>query len=247
MVVALLLLAACSSVRGEEPPDLRVPTPYAADRRLGSAARIALSAKRLPAVKELYATAGVKWPPSDLLLRIYKAEGQLEAWAGNGGALRRVATYGICYASGGLGPKRREGDLQVPEGFYTLDLYNPASDYHLAMRVSYPNRSDRILGDPKHPGSAIMIHGDCVSIGCVAMSDERIEEIWQMATAVRDQGKTVQVHMLPARDLDALIASGKSPEYAAFWRNLAEGDAIFRREARAPVVSVAPDGRYTFR
>jgi murein L,D-transpeptidase YafK len=229
-------------------PAIRAPTAYSASRSLSSTARVALSAKRLPTVQALFAAAGVVWPPSALLLRVYKAQGELEVWAAPARQrLTRVATWGICAQSGDLGPKRREGDGQVPEGFYTVALFNPASSYHLSMRVSYPNRSDRVLSDKQHPGGDIMIHGDCVSIGCIAMSDERIEELWQIATAVRDQGETVDVEILPSRDLAGLIAEGAYPQHTAFWQNLAEGDTIVREQGRVPSFTVGEDGRYIFR
>lgn len=228
-------------------PSIRYPTDYTASRSLSSTSRVALSGKRRPTVQALFDEAGVHYPPTSLLLRAYKAEGELEVWAADKGPLTKIANWGICAASGELGPKRREGDWQVPEGFYTLDIYNPYSSYHLSVRVSYPNASDRVRGTAGHLGGDIYIHGDCASIGCLAMSDERIEELWQIVTAVHDQGKTVYVHMLPTRDIEGTIASGQYPQHAAFWTNLLEGDAIFRKELRVPVVSFAKDGKYLFR
>lgn len=235
-------------------PALRLPTDYSASRSLAAASRIALADKRRPVVEALFAAAGVRYPPSAGLFRVFKSEGELEVWAGpatdaagQAQALAHVATWQICAQSGGLGPKRREGDGQVPEGFYTIELFNSLSAYHLSMRVSYPNASDKVLSDRDHPGGDIMIHGDCVSIGCLAMSDERVEELWEIATAVRDRKGTVQVQILPSRDLAALIASGAYPAEQAGWANLAEGDAIFQAEHRAPIVSVDAGGRYHFR
>lgn len=236
------------------PLDLRLPTDYSASRSLSAASRIALSAKRRPVVEALFDAAGVTYPPSAALFRVFKAEGELEVWAGPSAtagaatpALMRVATWRICAQSGDLGPKRREGDGQVPEGFYTIDLFNSLSAYHLSMRVGYPNASDKVLSDRDRPGGDIMIHGDCVSIGCLAMTDERIEELWDIATAVRDRKGVVRVHILPARDLAGLLASAEHPDQHALWANLAEGDAIFQAEHRAAVVSVDAAGRYHFR
>lgn len=230
------------------PPNrIRLPTDYEASHSLSGSARVGLSAKRRPTVQALFADAGVDYPPSSLLIRAYKAENELDVWAAGTGQLKKVATWGICAASGDLGPKRMEGDWQVPEGFYTLDIYNPVSSYHLSMRVSYPNVSDRVLGAAGHLGGDIYIHGYCASIGCLSMSDERIEELWQIATSVKDQGKTVYVHILPSRDIEATIAAGHYPQHTEFWRNLEEGDAIFRKELRIPVVSFAKSGQYLFR
>jgi murein L,D-transpeptidase YafK len=199
-------------------------------------------------VKGLFAAAGVSFPPAQILLRAFKQESQLELWAASGATdkLALVATYGICAASGELGPKRKQGDQQVPEGFYTLSAYNPASRYHLAMQVSYPNYSDRLLGDKRDPGSEIMIHGRCASVGCLAMSDERIQELWVATTALRNLGGVVHVHVFPARDLGALLASEEQKEHHAFWANLKEGLDSFEARRRLPLVRVKADGRYEF-
>src|SRR4051812_28702290 len=149
------------------------------------------------------AAAGVAWPPEELYLRAFKHERELEVWAGaRGKQLTKVKTYPFCAASGELGPKRQEGDLQVPEGFYTIDLFNPTSTFHLSMRVSYPNESDRILG--RRPlGGAIMVHGNCVSIGCIAIQDDPIEELYVMTLDARAKmGRQVPIHIFPRR-LDA--------------------------------------------
>lgn len=230
------------------PADLRRPTAWRS-RAEAPATRVAeAEAAQRHVVEGLFAQAKVSFPPAQVLLRAFKQEGQLELWAASGAAdkLSLVATYGICAASGELGPKRKQGDHQVPEGFYTLSAYNPASRFHLAMQVSYPNLSDRALGDRKDPGSEIMIHGRCVSVGCLAMSDERIQELWIATTALRNLGGVVHVHIFPARDLAALLADGERAEHHAFWRNLKEGLDLFEARRRLPQVRVEPDGRYRF-
>ncbi|MEM9694822.1 MAG: L,D-transpeptidase family protein, partial [Myxococcota bacterium] len=171
-------------------------------------------------------------------------ENELEVWArGFRQRFVPVARYGICYASGELGPKRKQGDLQVPEGFYTLPWFDPASRYHLAMLVSYPSRSDKVWGDRVDPGDGIMIHGSCVSVGCISMSDARIEELWTMARA---SPKPIRVHMFPARDMGALLDDPKWSRHHAFWRNLDEGKRYFETHRRLPRVRVDNHGRYRF-
>jgi len=204
--------------------------------------------RRQAVVEKLYADAGVGFPPRQLLLRGFKKENRVEVWAATdkSGPLTHVTTYEICYASGKLGPKRREGDSQVPEGFYHIGYYNAASAFHLSMQVSYPNQSDRILGDRRAPGSAIMIHGDCASIGCISLSDERTEEIWVMAAATRRYGTTIYVHLLPSRDMAGLLAAGAYPQHRQFWLNLKEGDDKFRQNKIIPTVRVNRSGRYLF-
>ncbi len=192
--------------------------------------------RRRGTVEALFARAAVPFPPARLLLRVYKQDRALEVWAAGGGArpLRLVATYEICAQGDELGPKRRQGDSQTPEGFYTLDFYNWRSTYHLAMRVSYPNRLDRQL---RRTGGAIMIHGDCASIGCVAVTDERIEELWVMADAARKRAP-VAVHIFPARDLAALIAGTDDAGLRRFWRDLKAGHDAFEAGHRLPRIGV---------
>jgi hypothetical protein len=235
----------------EENPPVRRVSAWYADRALGGVARMeAAQRAREGLVRELFAQAGASFPPAQLLLRAFKRERRLEVWAESRLAepFRHVTTYQICFASGRLGPKRRQGDGQVPEGFYTLGYLNPSSPYHLAMLVTYPNESDRILGDKHDPGGEIMIHGDCVSAGCLAMSDERIEELWVMATSVlwRIGGK-VHVHILPSRDMEQLLGSSLMPEHHELWANLKEGLDAFEREKRLPRIEIDRVGRYHFR
>lgn len=206
------------------------------------------------AIAALFAAAGVAYPPPELFLRAFKHERELEVWAGaKGQPLTKVKTYPFCAASGELGPKRQRGDLQVPEGFYTIDLFNPWSDYHLSIRVSYPNTSDRLLGG-KDPGGAIMVHGDCVSIGCIAIEDGPIEELYVMTLdAKAKMGRNVPIHIFPRRlDAEGLAALEKHPgataELLAFWKGLAPGWQAFEETRRPPQVSVDPKtGAYRVR
>ncbi len=197
-------------------------------------------------VQKLFSDAGVAFPPGDLVLVGYKKERDVEVWAAAkaGGKLEHIATYKVCYASGGLGPKRREGDYQVPEGFYELDYYNSHSLFYLSMRVNYPNASDRKLGKKGSLGGDIMIHGNCVSIGCLAMTDERIQELWIMAKAMDDRQKRVAVYLFPTRDMDTLIAGEASVELKEFWTNLNQGLKLFAAQKRRLKVRVDEKGMY---
>jgi len=225
--------------------DVRPPTEWRGDRRTGGEARIAHARNTKGAlVKQLFEDAGVAFPADRVLFRVFKEEAELEVWAGGRDSdLALVATYGICAASGGPGPKRREGDLQVPEGFYKIGYYDPTSAFHLAMLVDYPNASDKIRGGPQ-PGGDILIHGSCASIGCMAMSDERIDEIFFVGWSAFMKGRPVDVHIFPARDLDALLADQKYAEHHAFWREIKVGHDAFEKARRIPVVTIASDGRY---
>ncbi|MCP3143181.1 L,D-transpeptidase family protein [Pyxidicoccus xibeiensis] len=209
--------------------------------------RVAAARKaRTPAVAALFKSAGVAWPPEQMYLRAFKHEKELEVWAGpKSGPLVKVKTYPFCYASGELGPKRRQGDLQVPEGFYTIDLFNPYSDYHLSMRVSYPNAADRFhSGRGVDPGGAIMVHGNCVSIGCIAIQDEPIEELYLMVLDTHAKTKrNVPIHLFPRR-LDAgglkALEQGRpaTDPLVAFWRSLQPAYAHFEESRRVPVTSI---------
>lgn len=130
---------------------------------------------------------GIAYPPERLALVGLKAERVLEAWASAGQEWRRLRTYPVLAASGGPGPKRREGDLQVPEGVYRLTHFNPNSSYHLSIRVDYPNEDDRLAAAAEGRvdlGGDIYIHGRAVSIGCLAIGDEGIEELYLLLSDV---------------------------------------------------------------
>jgi hypothetical protein len=190
---------------------------------------------RLPIVKQLFAAAQVEFPPGQMLLRAFKKERELEVWASTGqlGPLVLVATYEICGLSGVLGPKRREGDRQVPEGFYKIQYLWPNSSYfHLEMKIGYPNDLDRHLGDqtPEGPGGDIMIHGTCGSAGCLAVGDERVEELWTMASAFHGGDRRIHVHIFPARDIAALLRDLAYARHHPFWANLLEGFDRFERD-----------------
>jgi murein L,D-transpeptidase YafK len=202
--------------------------------------------------------AGVAWPPKEVFVRAFKAGGDgrtggtVEVWAGDGtGPLARVLSHPVCRLSGVPGPKRREGDLQVPEGYYTISALNPKSSYHLSLRVDYPNASDRVRGrrlDAAAPlGGDIMVHGNCVTIGCIPIEDEPIEEVYLMAAEVFGK-RPVPIHIFP-RPLDdaglqALLADAPSEEHRALWEELAVGYRAFEKTRRVPAIRVAADGRY---
>lgn len=204
-------------------------------------------------VAALFKSAGVAFPPAQLYVRAFKHERELEVWAGpKSGPLVKVKTYPFCAASGELGPKRRQGDLQVPEGFYLLDMFNPGSTYHLSMRVNYPNAADKRFGGPGIDlGGNIFVHGSCVSIGCIAIQDEPIEELYLMV--LDTYGRTrrhVPIHIFPRRlDEAGLAALGKSRSsddpLMVFWKSLQPAYTYFEQARYIPVTSVdAKTGAY---
>jgi murein L,D-transpeptidase YafK len=196
-------------------------------------------------LKKLFADAGLTYPPDELYLRAFKEEKELEVWSGpRGKPLKLIKSYPICAASGELGPKREEGDLQVPEGFYEIRSFNPTSNFHLSMEVSYPNASDKILGTKGKLGSLIYLHGNCASIGCIAITDEPAEQVYLMATDAKL--RRLPIHIFPKRlDEAGLKAVEKNPHYE-FWKQLQPGYLLFERSHRPPVVKVdAKTGAYT--
>jgi murein L,D-transpeptidase YafK len=228
--------------------DVRMPTEWLADLRWSGSERVAhAKVAKEATVRELFDRAGVAYPPKDVLFRAFKDVAELEVWAGDGsGPLALVATYGICAASGELGPKRREGDLQVPEGFYQIGYYHPTSAYYLAAQINYPNASDRRRGGP-NPGGDILMHGRCASIGCISMTDERIEEIYLVGWAAFREGRPTHFHIFPSRDFDALLADPKWSMHHDFWREIRVGFDAFEADKRLPDVRIDAEGRYVLR
>ena len=248
-----LIVAGCGFMGGPaeeagEPPLISYTERDLPDSMSGSERNARAFREKDAVVKKLFADAEVKFPPRQLLLRGFKAERHLEVWAASEReeALTHVATYEVCYASGDAGPKRRQGDGQVPEGFYHLDYFNQRSRFHLSFRVNYPNKSDKALGYKPNLGDAIMIHGDCVSIGCLAMSDERIEELWVMTRTMNKLKRKVYVHLFPTRDMEGLLEQESDSRHAAFWRNIKKGYDWFEEKKTLPSVRVDRRGRYSF-
>jgi murein L,D-transpeptidase YafK len=144
----------------------------------------------------------LNWPPSAIFFRAFKYDRVFEVWVRDDsvGKFKFFKAYNICMQSGTMGPKRMEGDYQVPEGFYHINDFNPKSNYHLSMGINYPNASDRVLSDSLNPGSNIYIHGNCVSVGCIAMGDYPIEELYFMASTAKAQGQDfIPVHIFPVK------------------------------------------------
>jgi murein L,D-transpeptidase YafK len=202
-------------------------------------------------IRNSYHAVAVDYP-GEVFLRWLKREAALELWARNSGRrFRLVATYPILASSGTPGPKRREGDKQVPEGFYEIDRFNPQSSFYLSLGLNYPNASDLVLSDREKPGSDIFIHGSDVSIGCAPLGDDAIEEVYLAALDAREHGqKEIQVHVFPDRmsgpewERFATDEIARRPELAAFWAQLRPGFEYFEQHRTLPKITVGNDGRY---
>lgn len=196
-------------------------------------------AAQTQSLKTAMAEKGLKLG-SPVYLRLTKEPAQLTAYISDDlGAFKPFRTWPVCSVSGGLGPKTQEGDGQAPEGFYTVKpaQMNPASRYHLSFNIGYPNALDQANG---RTGSFLMVHGGCVSIGCFAMTDAVIEEIWTLMQAAYEGGQTsVDVHIFPFPMTDANLVTHAASEHAAFWASLAPAWSGFEDTARVPRVTVS--------
>jgi murein L,D-transpeptidase YafK len=183
---------------------------------------------------------------SPILLRIYKEEAELQVWKQTReGRYVHLKTYPICRWSGELGPKVKEGDRQAPEGFYAItpELMNPHSNYHLAFNLGFPNAFDTSLG---RTGAFLMVHGDCSSRGCYAMTDEQISEIFALAREAFDGGQLAfQVQAFPFHMTAQNLASHRNSPHLSFWRMLKEGSDHFEMTGLEPKIDVCGQ-RYIF-
>jgi len=183
---------------------------------------------------------------SPILVRIFKEEAELEIWKQDAeGRFALLKTYPICRWSGELGPKVKEGDRQAPEGFYTITpgQMNPSSNYYLAFNLGFPNAYDRAND---RTGAFLMVHGDCSSAGCYAMTDEQIQEIYALGRDSFLGGqKSFQVQAYPFRMTPLNMARHRNNPYMAFWRMIKEGNDHFEVTKAEPHVDVC-DKRYVF-
>jgi murein L,D-transpeptidase YafK len=151
-------------------------------------------------LKQEFEGKGLVWPARYMYLRSFKYDSKLEVWVKSEKSekYKLFKTYKVCALAGNFGPKRFEGDYQVPEGFYYLNQFKPNSNYHMALGVNYPNPSDRVLSDPVKPGAEIFIHGSCVTVGCIPLTDPIIEELYVLAAITRNAGQDyIPIHVMP--------------------------------------------------
>jgi len=182
---------------------------------------------------------------SPIFIRIFKETKELEVWVQDQHVFKHFKTYKICNFAGGFGPKQKQGDKQSPEGFYrvTPGRLNPYSSYHLSFNLGYPNQYDQQFG---RTGGALMIHGNCGSRGCYAMTDERIEEIYALVEAsLRNGQRYVPVHAFPFKLTENKLEKHKESQWYTFWKNLKKGYDYFE-ERRFPPVVMTGDREYVF-
>ena len=208
---------------------------------------------RADSLKKGFAAMKISWPPQSLYIRCFKFDQLMEVWVKGEDKkqYRLFKTYAICMQIGNTGPKRKEGDLQIPEGFYYINEFNPNSNYHLSLGLNYPNASDEILSDSLHPGGEIFIHGNCVSIGCLAINDLPIEELYVLATYAIAAGQDfIPVHVFPVkynekRSIEYLQQSIKDDlPLRQFAYKLKEAFDLFNEKKQLPLILVNPKGEY---
>lgn len=209
--------------------------------------------KKEDTLQKQFAAKGLKWPAKFVYIRSFKYDSQMEVWVKNEikDPFQLFKTYKICALAGTLGPKRMEGDYQVPEGFYYINEFNPKSTYYLSLGINYPNASDQLLSDSLRPGSEIYIHGSCVTVGCIPMTDQQIDELYILAAYAKNLGQDfIPVHIFPVR-----FDVKRSVDYL---NNLAKDDAglkkfaarmedafdYFEKYRQLPVVEINEKGDY---
>ncbi len=173
-----------------------------------------------------------------MFVRIYKRSFELEVWIKRESRFERFATYPICYFSGNLGPKLRTGDWQSPEGIYQIGAgqLNPHSRWHKAFNLGFPNRYDESHG---RTGSFLMVHGGCSSVGCYAMTNPAVDDIFRLARAALSGGQAViQVQALPFRMTAEALALRVDHKYASFWAELKAVSDAFEASQIPPSVAV---------
>jgi murein L,D-transpeptidase YafK len=204
-------------------------------------------------LKKQFSEKKLVWPPQALYVRSFKYDRQLEVWVKGSRKepFKLFKSYKVCMQSGAMGPKRMEGDYQVPEGFYYINEFNPNSNYHLSLGLNYPNASDKVLSDSIRPGGEIYIHGNCVSTGCLPISDLPMEELYVLASYAKSQGQDfIPVHIYPVKyavkkSFDYLAEATKNNQLLQqFAIRLKEAYDYFEEKKQLPVIMVAKNGNY---
>lgn len=209
--------------------------------------------KREDTLQKQFKQKKLKWPANYMYIRSFKYDSQLEIWVKDNiqDTFQLFKTYKVCALAGTLGPKRIEGDYQVPEGFYYINEFNPKSSYHLSLGINYPNSSDRILSDVQRPGGDIYIHGSCVTVGCIPVTDPQIEEIYILSAHAKNQGQDfIPVHIFPIRFnvkrsqdyLNNLMFN--NPSLKPFTAKLEEAYEYFETFRQLPVIATDDKGQY---
>ena len=204
-------------------------------------------------VESMLNSAGVNSENYDIYLRAFKFEDELEVWVKNKDSLayNYLCSYKFCSNVGLLGPKREQGDFQIPEGVYYINKFNPESNFHLSLQVSYPNKADSLNGVKYNLGGLIFIHGGCNTIGCIPITDDKIKELYVLCVKAKENGEEkIPIHIYPAKltDENMLILEDwiGNQNLLNFWRSMKRSYDIFEVSKRIPRTVISNRGEYFF-
>lgn len=188
----------------------------------------------------------------NIYIQGFKFEQKLKVWAKNksDNAFQLVKEYDFCRLSGDLGPKRKYGDYQVPEGFYHINVFNPSSSFLLSLGINYPNKSDKILGESKNLGGDIYIHGSCVTIGCIPITNDKIQELYILCVEAKNNGQSnIPVTIFPAELTENKFGTLKEKyesdnDKLNLWTDLEKAYSYFETNKKLPDVQFLKTGRH---
>ena len=224
---------------------------FKADQKRYKRVRQAYSYKATT-VEKLLTENKIDIDKSNIYLRAFKKEKVIELWGKNKSdeEYKLIKKYDICASSGEIGPKRKQGDYQVPEGFYFIDRFNPYSNFYLSLGLNYPNKSDRILGLKGKLGGDIFIHGNCVTIGCLPITDDKIKELYLICVEAKNNGQNkIPVTIFPTELTDSVFAELKAKyssdtDKIGLWTDLKKGYNIFNETKKLPTIKFLSSGRH---
>lgn len=209
---------------------------------------------KLASMQALLRSKNINPEGFEVYFRAFKLSESFEVWVKDVKSEHFVLLkkYPFCTGSGVVGPKRRQGDMQVPEGCYEIDRFNPWSNFHLSLGIDYPNASDRKLSPYGNLGGDIFIHGNCVTIGCIPLTDDKIKEVYVLAVEAKNNGQqSIPVHIFPWELTDRKLEwlqkmFPQSKKNHALWKNLQEAYVAFEAERKVPQHRIGSDGYYDF-
>lgn len=224
---------------------------FKSDQKRYSRVRVAYAEKE-QIMLDLLKAKGIETKNLQIYLRAFKFGKKIELWAKNSSddKYQLIKEYKVCRTCGKLGPKRQQGDMQIPEGFYFIDRFNPSSNYHLSLGLNYPNKSDQILGTKGKLGGDIFIHGSCVTIGCLPITDDQIKELYLFCIEAKNSGQSkIPVHIFPTvlsnKNINVLKEKySKDSDKLILWNSLEEAYNQFNKTKQMPKVRFLNDGKH---
>ncbi len=205
--------------------------------------------EKFSSIETLLMAAGLELNNLQIFIRIFKQDQLLEIWGKkkNDTTFKLINTYPLCAISGLPGPKRLQGDGQMPEGVYHIIQFNPTSNFYLSLKIDYPNNSDLKFCQQHKCGNDIFIHGNCVTTGCFPIGDEAIKELYILALEATSQGQNrIPVHIFPCKMTDKNTSELLNiyPQHKTFWNSLKTVYDYFETKKTIPFVKVNASGYY---